>query len=62
MFDLGEKAPDKVLHKLYITLETLKFAGDALAADIEKRLRIIVSFRCLCKLVDVGSCVCVCLK
>ncbi|KAL6196441.1 hypothetical protein ACLB2K_032056 [Fragaria x ananassa] len=43
VFDLGEKAPDKVLHKLYVTLEMLKFSGDALATDIEKRLRIIVA-------------------
>ncbi|KAM1343340.1 hypothetical protein PS2_007476 [Malus domestica] len=43
VIDLGEKAPDKVLHKLYVTLETLKSGGDVLAAEIEKRLRIIVA-------------------
>lgn len=43
MFDLGEKAPDKVLHQLYVTLGTLKYNGDTLATEIEKRLRIIVS-------------------
>ncbi|KAI4333745.1 hypothetical protein L6164_018515 [Bauhinia variegata] len=43
VFDLGEKAPDKVLHQLYLTLETLKYRGDNLAAEIQKRLRIIVA-------------------
>lgn len=43
VFDLGEMAPDKVLHQLYATLETLKYCGDVLAAEIQKRLRIIVS-------------------
>ena len=44
VFDLGEKAPDKVLHQLYVTLGTLKYSGDILATEIEKRLRIIVSW------------------
>lgn len=43
VFDLGEKAPDKVLHQLYVTLGTLKNSGDTFAAEIEKRLRIIVA-------------------
>ncbi|KAM7251163.1 hypothetical protein ACFE04_023046 [Oxalis oulophora] len=43
VFDLGENAPDKVLHQLYVTLETLKNNGDVLAADIQKSLRIIVA-------------------
>ncbi|XP_050247332.1 diacylglycerol kinase 1-like isoform X1 [Quercus robur] len=43
VFDLGEKAPDKVLHQLYVTLGTLKYSGDTLATEIEKRLRIIVA-------------------
>lgn len=42
VFDLGEKAPDKVLHDLYVTLELLKGNGDTLAIDILKSLRIIV--------------------
>lgn len=44
VFDLGENAPDKVLHQVYANLEKLKFGGDAFAAEIEERLRIIVSF------------------
>ncbi|XP_044473279.1 diacylglycerol kinase 5-like [Mangifera indica] len=43
VFDLGEKAPDKVLHVLYANLERLRYAGDVLAAEILKRLRIIVA-------------------
>ncbi|KAL5548048.1 hypothetical protein UlMin_003279 [Ulmus minor] len=43
VFDLGERAPDEVLHKLYVTLETLKHNGNYFAAEIEKRLRIIVA-------------------
>ncbi|XP_015896778.3 diacylglycerol kinase 1-like isoform X2 [Ziziphus jujuba] len=43
VFDLGEKAPEKVLHQLYVTLETLKYNGDVFAAEIEKRLRLIVA-------------------
>lgn len=44
VFDLGEMAPDKVLHQLYLTLEALKCSKDYLAAEIQKRLKIIVSF------------------
>ncbi|XP_024024890.1 diacylglycerol kinase 5 isoform X2 [Morus notabilis] len=43
VFDLGENAPDKVLHQLYANLGKLKHSGDAFAAEIEKRLRIIVA-------------------
>ncbi|XP_059662588.1 diacylglycerol kinase 5-like isoform X2 [Cornus florida] len=43
VFDLGEKAPDKVLHQLYYNLEKHKQIGDSLASEIEKRLRIIVA-------------------
>ncbi|KAJ0983642.1 hypothetical protein J5N97_011897 [Dioscorea zingiberensis] len=43
VFDLGEEAPDKVLHKLYSNLERLKLAGDKLADQIQKRLRLIVA-------------------
>ncbi|KAJ0081145.1 hypothetical protein Patl1_11956 [Pistacia atlantica] len=43
VFDLGEKAPDKVLHELYANLEKLRHAGDVLAAEILKKLRIIVA-------------------
>lgn len=42
VFDLGKNAPDKVLQKLYATLETLKHNGDDFAAEIQNRLRIIV--------------------
>jgi len=40
---LTEEAPDKVLHRLYGNLEKLKSDGDNLAAEIQKRLRLIVS-------------------
>ncbi|WOL03439.1 diacylglycerol kinase 5-like [Canna indica] len=43
VFDLGEDAPDKVLHKLYGNLEKLKSEGDPLAAHIEATLRLIVA-------------------
>ncbi|XP_027911242.1 diacylglycerol kinase 5-like isoform X5 [Vigna unguiculata] len=43
VFDLGKNAPDKVLQKLYATLETLKHNGDDFAAEIQNRLRIIVA-------------------
>ena len=43
VFDLGEKAPDKVLHQLYGSLQKLKCSGDVLASEIEKKLRVIVS-------------------
>lgn len=42
VFDLGENAPDKVLHQLYATLEVLKSTGDILAGEVQKKLRIIV--------------------
>lgn len=44
VFDLGEKKPDKVLCDVYGTLEMLKKTGDLLAFEIQKRLRIIVSW------------------
>lgn len=43
VFDLSKQAPDKVLHKLYGNLEKLKSIGDDLAADIQKKLRLIVA-------------------
>lgn len=43
VFDLGDEAPDKVLHKIYVNLEKLKHNGDEFAGNIEKRLRLIVS-------------------
>ncbi|KAF9601850.1 hypothetical protein IFM89_023615 [Coptis chinensis] len=43
VFDLGEDAPDKVLHKIYATLEKLKFNGDNIAHEIYNRLRLIVA-------------------
>nr|XP_010924045.1 diacylglycerol kinase 5 isoform X2 [Elaeis guineensis] len=43
VFDLSEEAPDKVLHKLYHNLEKLKSEGDNLAAEIQRRLRLIVA-------------------
>lgn len=43
VFDLGETAPDKVLHGLYGNLERLKSKGHGLAAKVEEKLRIIVS-------------------
>lgn len=43
VFDLDENAPDKVLHRLYGTLEKLKRNGDNLASDILEKLRIIVA-------------------
>ncbi|KAH7652941.1 Diacylglycerol kinase (ATP) protein [Dioscorea alata] len=43
VFDLGEEAPEKVLHRLFCNFETLKSKGDTLAAEIERRLRIIVA-------------------
>ncbi|MBA0772712.1 hypothetical protein Gotri_008045 [Gossypium trilobum] len=41
--DLGEEAPDKVLRRLYISLEKLKQENDKFAAKIYERLRIIVA-------------------
>lgn len=58
VFDVGEEAPDKVLRRIYLNLETLKRNGDELAGRIEERLRIIVSsvtvdtFWCLCFLIE----------
>ncbi|XP_042464561.1 diacylglycerol kinase 5-like isoform X1 [Zingiber officinale] len=43
VFDLGEEAPDKVLHRLYGNIEKLKSEGDHLATHIEKTLRLIVA-------------------
>ncbi|KAJ6833430.1 diacylglycerol kinase 5-like [Iris pallida] len=43
VFDLGEQAPDKVLHRLYGNLERLKSGGDKLAFEIQNRLRLIVA-------------------
>ncbi|KAG6657901.1 hypothetical protein CIPAW_04G122200 [Carya illinoinensis] len=43
VFDLGDEAPDKVLHKIYVNLEKLKHNGDEFAGNIEKRLRLIVA-------------------
>lgn len=43
VFDLGETAPDKVLHGLYGNLERLKSKGHGLAAKVEEKLRIIVA-------------------
>nr|XP_009793421.1 PREDICTED: diacylglycerol kinase 5-like isoform X1 [Nicotiana sylvestris] len=43
VFDLGEKAPDKVLHQFYSNLEKHKQNGDSLSHEIERRLRIIVA-------------------
>ncbi|KAK3162135.1 hypothetical protein QOZ80_1BG0085920 [Eleusine coracana subsp. coracana] len=43
VFDLREEAPEKVLHKLYSNLESLKRDGDTLASEIYKRLRLIVA-------------------
>ncbi|KAH6795736.1 hypothetical protein C2S51_036722 [Perilla frutescens var. frutescens] len=43
VFDLGEKAPDKMLHQLYFNLEKHKQKGDKFSADIQSRLRILVA-------------------
>ncbi|XP_068644435.1 diacylglycerol kinase 1-like [Aristolochia californica] len=43
VFDLGDEAPDKVLHKLYHNLETLKSCNDDFASEIQKRLKLIVA-------------------
>ncbi|GJR78628.1 diacylglycerol kinase 5 [Tanacetum coccineum] len=43
VFDLGEDAPDKVLRRLYLTLENRKLSGDDLATKIQKHLRVIVA-------------------
>ncbi|KAJ1395868.1 NAD kinase/diacylglycerol kinase-like domain superfamily [Sesbania bispinosa] len=43
VFDLGEEAPDKVLSRIYATLENLKLQGDQLAIRTMERLRLIVA-------------------
>lgn len=43
VFDLGEKAPDKMLHQIYYNLEKHKQNGDKLSAEIQRRLRILVA-------------------
>ncbi|XP_072989078.1 diacylglycerol kinase 5-like isoform X1 [Typha latifolia] len=43
IFNLGEKAPDKVLRELYQNLERLKSNGDNFAAEVQKHLRLIVA-------------------
>ncbi|XP_031375276.1 diacylglycerol kinase 5-like [Punica granatum] len=40
VFDLGESAPNKVLHQFYVTLEVLKNNGDDFADEVQKKLRI----------------------
>lgn len=44
VFDLSEESPDKVLHKLYANFEKLKSNGDTLAFEIQRSLRLIVSW------------------
>ncbi|KAK2971765.1 hypothetical protein RJ640_002054, partial [Escallonia rubra] len=41
--DLRENAPAKVLHQLYVNLETHKKSGDKMSFEIQKRLRLIVA-------------------
>ncbi|KAK2998977.1 hypothetical protein RJ639_024177, partial [Escallonia herrerae] len=41
--DLRENAPDKVLHQLYVNLETHKKSGNKMSFEIQKRLRLIVA-------------------
>ncbi|GFP89541.1 diacylglycerol kinase 5 [Phtheirospermum japonicum] len=43
VIDLGEEAPDTVLHRLFLNLERLKNNGDKIASELEKKLRIIVA-------------------
>ncbi|XLS85045.1 hypothetical protein HN51_035211, partial [Arachis hypogaea] len=43
VFDLGENAPDKVLHSIYAKLENLKVQGDQFAMKIMERLKLIVA-------------------
>ncbi|XP_047951377.1 diacylglycerol kinase 5-like [Salvia hispanica] len=43
VFELGEEAPDKVLHRIFHNLERLKENGDQFAPKLEKKLRIIVA-------------------
>lgn len=44
---MGEEAPDAVLRRIFLNLEKLKLNGDEIAVDIQKKLRLIVSFLCL---------------
>lgn len=44
VFDLGEETPDVVLRRIFLNLEKLKLNGDEIAVDIQKKLRLIVSF------------------
>ncbi|XLR61590.1 hypothetical protein S83_012262, partial [Arachis hypogaea] len=41
VFDLGENAPDKVLHSIYAKLENLTVQGDQFAMKIMERLKLI---------------------
>ncbi|KAL5581896.1 hypothetical protein UlMin_014338 [Ulmus minor] len=43
VFDLGEEAPDKVLHKIYVNFEKLKVEGDEIGNNIKEKLRLIVA-------------------
>ncbi|KAJ4754514.1 Diacylglycerol kinase [Rhynchospora pubera] len=43
VFDLGQDAPEKILCKIYGNLERLISNGDNVAAEIKKRLRLIVA-------------------
>ncbi|XP_057796556.1 diacylglycerol kinase 5-like [Salvia miltiorrhiza] len=43
VFELGEEAPDKVLHRIFLNLERLKQNGDQFAPKLEKKLRVIVA-------------------
>lgn len=43
VIDLGEEAPDTVLHRVYANLEKLRSGGDDLAKGILNNLRLIVS-------------------
>ncbi|CAK9147185.1 unnamed protein product [Ilex paraguariensis] len=43
VFDLGDEAPDAVLHRLYLHLEKLKLNGDEFVSKFQEKLRIIVA-------------------
>lgn len=43
VFDLGEEAPDGVLHRVFLNFEKLKLSGDEFVPKIKEKLRIIVS-------------------
>ncbi|KAM5580860.1 hypothetical protein ABKV19_010189 [Rosa sericea] len=43
VFDVGEEAPDKVLRRIYVNLETLRRNGDGFATKIQEKLRIIAA-------------------